>query len=203
MRVLGLVVFFGLIGCTGGANVMVDTSVPTPLVDPIPVTMGVYFDDALTQYVHTEELEYYGNYRIEVGASQIPVFNRVFNAMFQKVVLVDSVTGHGKDVDAVLVPAIEEFQFSIPEQTRSEFYEVWIKYKIEVFNPTGELIASMPLLAYGKANSRNYGFMEKTKEPALNEATTWALRDAAAYLAFYFRSQSDVKAWLETTVNAT
>ncbi|MCZ6890447.1 MAG: hypothetical protein O7H39_18310 [Gammaproteobacteria bacterium] len=186
-----------LVGCTSGASVVVTTSVPTPLVEPIPVNMGVHYDTALTTYVHEEDLDYFGKYRIEIGASQIPVFNQVFAAMFDSVTRVDSITGHGHDVDAVLKPTLEQLQFSIPQQTRSDFYEVWISYTIELYDPTGELIVAVPLKAYGKSNSKNFGFMEKVKEPALNEATIWALRDAAASLSFYFRHVPEIATWLK------
>ncbi len=173
-----------LFGCTG-ANVIVKTVVPSPLVESVPVRVGVFFDDSLKGYVHEESLEDHGNFRIELGTVQVPVFERVFDALFEETVALSSMEA-GDGVAAVIVPVFEELQFAIPAQTRSQFFEVWIKYRIDVYDPDGELLAQWPLTAYGKSNERNFGFMEDSKGSGLNEASVRALRDAAAHLSLYF-----------------
>ena len=206
----GTVLLAMMLGCAGGASVTVNTTVPSPLVDPIPVKMGVYFDDALTSYVHVEEVPDHGEYRIDLGASQVPVFERVFDAMFQDVTrlggealenenaapFLDALQSSGANVDAVLAPTIEEMQFAIPAQTKGDFYEVWIKYRMKLFATDGTLIADWDLLGYGKANSDNYGSVG-SQDDALGDATIWALRDAAAFLSFYFPTVDGVREWLE------
>lgn len=195
-------------GCKGGASVTVDISVPRPLVEPIDATMGVYFDDSLQSYVHQEELADHGDYSIDIGASQVPVFAQVFDAMFRAVVKVvaapteDESTlqvasggGSPPTLDGILAPHIEEVQFAIPDQTGGEFYEVWIRYQIRLLAADGTPLAEWPLIGYGKANKANYGTMDR-RAAALNEATIWALRDAAALLSFQFRDQAEVQDWL-------
>jgi hypothetical protein len=217
-------------GCKGGASVTVDIKVPRPLVEPLDVRMGVYFDDALTEYVHEEELDDHGSYRIDIGASQEPVFKMVFDAMFDSVVpmtvetapseataqyaedeeaeeqttrtIFRSLGDGGLPVDGILVPSIQEVQFAIPDQTGGEFYEVWIRYQLALFGADGQPLGAWPLIGYGKANQRNYGTIDQ-KTTGLNEATIWALRDAAALLSFQFREQAQVKAWLAATSGGT
>ena len=205
---------FMLAGCQGGASITVDVTVPSPLVEPIDAAMGVYFDEALVNYVHEEELADGGSYRIDIGASQAPVFARVFDAMFDDIVPVvraDAVgvsaqatigpipfedpNGSRSPVDGIIAPTIEEVQFAIPKQTGGDFYEVWIRYKLKLYDRTGNPLGEWPLIGYGKANERNFGAMGG-QSPALNEATTWALRDAAAVLSFQFRNQAEVQDWL-------
>ena len=237
-----------LVGCKGGASITVDSTVPSPLVDPIQAAMGVYFDDALVNYVHEEELEEYGAYRIDIGASQVPVFARVFDALFENVVRVsragrddgpappvdepeadddpdsaddpeadgpesadDEAEPHrmkgpirfvGTDgslpvVDGVIAPSIEQVQFAIPDQTGGDFYEVWISYKLTLFDAGGNNVGELPLIGYGKSNERNFSQLGQ-QTPALHDATTWALRDAAAVLSFQFREQVEVQKWLAT-----
>ena len=213
------------VGCQSGASVTVDISVPRPLVQPLDVDMGVYFDDQLKNYVHEEELEDYGDYRIDIGASQVPVFAQVFDAMFDRVVPVTQETktaeregeppasqepgdedaaaavmfrpvdGPRVAVDGILAPSIDEVQFAIPDQTGGEFYEVWIRYNLKLLGADGALLGEWPVIGYGKANQRNYGAIDQ-KEIALNEATIWALRDAAAWLSFQFPDQAEVQTWL-------
>lgn len=198
-------------GCQGGASITVDATVPRPLVDPIRAAMGVYFDDTLVTYVHEEEVPDYGAYRLDIGASQAPVFARVFNAMFQDLVPVEPAEAYGPTgpihfvgidglspaVDGIIAPSIEEVQFSIPDQTGGDFYEVWIRYKLTLFDRGGNNVGELPLIGYGKANERNFGQLGQ-QTPALHEATTWALRDAAAELSFRFRDRVEVQDWLAT-----
>ena len=169
--------------------------------------MGVYFADALVNYVHEEDLEDYGAYRIDIGASQAPVFARVFNAMFENLVPVEpadkdqngfvGTDGSSPVVDGIIAPSIEEVQFSIPDQTGSDFYEVWIRYKLTLFDGGGNNVGELPLIGYGKANERNFGQLGQ-QTPALHEATTWALRGAAAELSIRFRDNVQVRDWLAT-----
>ena len=223
-------------GCKGGASITVDTTVPRPLVDPIQAAMGVYIDETLKTYVHEEEDPEYGDYRIDIGASQTPVFARVFDAMFEDVVYVQRADRHDDDpstgstsqktpapdgdaeeggsgsgvavrfigadgtalaVDGIIAPSIEKVQFAIPDMTGGDFYEVWIRYKLTLFDAGGNALGEWPLTGYGKANERNFGQLGK-QTPALYEATTWALRDAAAELAVQFKDQVEVQDWLAT-----
>lgn len=234
-RIAALAVFGAALvlagGCRSGASVTVDISVPPPLVEPMPVRMGVYFDGSLQSYVHEEELEEHGAYSIDIGASQVPVFDQVFRAMFDSVVPVERaaqqeggapsdqpddgrtdedqppaetgfrIAAPGAAVDAILAPSIDEVQFAIPDQTGGEFFEVWIRYRIRLFDAAGAPIGEWPLIGYGKANRRNYRSMDH-RELGLNEATIWALRDAAAVLSFQFGQQTEVRKWLATVGDA-
>ncbi len=198
-------------GCAAGASVTVDISVPKPLVEPINARMGVYLDGSLINYVHEEQLDEHGAYRIDIGASQAPVFGQVFEAMFTSVVPMVRATpaaepgaapvafrsADGRDVivDGVLAPIIEEVQFAIPAQTGGEFYEVWILYRMQLLDVAGNQFSEWPVVGYGKANRRNYKAIDQ-REIGLNEATIWALRDAAALLSFQFRGQAEVRNWL-------
>ena len=215
-RVFGfaaLLAALALAACKGGASVTVDVSVPRPLVEPIDVAMGMYFDDKLNTYVHREELSDLGAYSINVGSSQAPVFAQVFEAMFGQVVpmvnrtpaavseddeqTLSLVAADGRDIslEGVLAPSIEEVQFALPDQTGGDFYEVWIRYRMQILDTEGKTLAEWPVIGYGKANQRNYGTIDQ-KEAGLHAAAIWALRDAAAVLSFRFHEQTTVQSWL-------
>ena len=200
-------------GCKGGASITVDATVPSPLVRPIQAAMGVYFEDDLLSYVHEEEVVDYGPYRLDIGASQAPVFVRVFNAMFENLVPMEpadpetsspagpirfvGTDGSSPVVDGIIAPSIEEVQFAIPDQTGGDFYEVWIRYKLTLFDRSGNNVGEFPVIGYGKANERNFAQLGQ-RTPALHEATIWALRGAAAELSLRFRDQEEVRTWLAT-----
>ena len=100
-------------------------------------------------------------------------------------------------IDAILVPNISELQFSIPAQTKSDFYEVWLNYNFRLLTPDGSAIAEWPMKAYGRANKRNYGILENTEHGALQEASRVALRDAMAVFTFKFKRVPGVQQWLQ------
>ncbi len=183
-------------GCTG-ANVQMQGEIPTPLVNRLPLRVGLYLEPALVQYVFEEKIQDHGDWRVEVGPMQAKLFRQIASAMFLEAVPVDSVAA-GPNLDAVLAPSIVEFQISIPSQTRSEFYEVWIKYMMRLYDTHGALIAEWPLTAYGKANREDFGFMESSDSPAIRQATMTALRDAGAFLALRFSTVPEVRAWLNS-----
>ena len=194
-------VLLTVVGC-GGARIDLEGDFPAPLVEPLPLHMGLYLDPALLSYKHVEKIEQRGTWEVDVGAIQPNLFRAVTHAMFAEVTEVDAPKAPDAAVDAVLVPAIEEFQMTVPAQTRSNFYEVWIKYQMTLYAPDGSLIARWPLAAYGKSNRDDFGFFEKADDRAVREATVGALRDAGAFLSLRFQRIPGVKAWLDARENA-
>lgn len=185
-----------LAGCAGATVEFEDSAFPKPLVEVMDLDMGLVLSDDLKSYTHHEDIEMYGSWEVRLGLVQPLVFHNTLGAMFMTVTDVDSATEPHPNLDAVLVPTIEDFQISIPSQTRTNFYEVWIKYRMQLYDNQGQLIAEWPLPAYGKANREDYGLLEDKDEPALEDATMLALRDAAASLSLHFAQVPPVKAWL-------
>jgi hypothetical protein len=198
---LGALVALTLAGCSG-AKVQMEGDIPTPLVNQLPLRIGLYLEPALVQYVFEEKIEEHGDWRIDAGPIQAKLFKQVTNAMFIEAPLVDSLTPTGVTLDGVLAPSIVDFQISIPSQTRSEFYEVWIKYLMRLYDPQGTLIAEWPLTAYGKANRGDFGVLENSDAPGIRNATMTALRDAGAFLALRFTSVPEIRAWLDARATA-
>jgi len=182
-----------LTGC-GGAKVAVPTEFPVPLVEKLPLKMGVHLTPELLSYVHAEKLESAGDWSIDLGGAQKVMFENLLTGMFERMAFVDDPQSPPPGLDAVLVPAIEEVQFSIPQQTRSDYYEVWIRYQFKLYDHDGQLLADWPLTAYGKANQRNYGM--QTNQPGLQAAALAACRDAMAFFTVQFHGLPSIKDWL-------
>lgn len=182
-------------GCAGGASVAIEGDFPTPLVAPLPVDVGLVLEAPLVEFVYEEEIETFGLWRVEAGTMQPALFRTVVGAMFRRMEEFDSLAA-ASGVAGVIVPEIADFQISIPERTRSDFYEVWIKYVIRLYDADGTLVVEWPLTAYGKASRENYGMLQSSKEPGMRDATMIALRDAGAFLALRFAEVPEVKEWL-------
>ena len=81
------------------------------------------------------------------------------------------------DLDAFIEPSIDAFEFSVPEQSQTDSFAVWIRYRIKVYDKSGTQIANWPISAYGKSMTTTFGGDE-----ALSRAAILAMRDAAALI---------------------
>ena len=182
-------------GCTKSVSLKVDAQVPVPVVAQIPVDIGVLYEPQFRDHIYTEDTDDRPDWKIESGSSQVALFNQVLPPMFRSVKEVSAIPAAG--VQAVLSPPIEDMQFALPYETKSDLYEVWIKYNIRLFDPEGKLIASWPVSGYGKSSEE----LLKSKDAGLNSAMNLALRDAGAKLALDFDKNVDVRSWLAATTH--
>ena len=181
-----------LAACEQSVSLKVDTEIPTPVIARMPVTMGILYRDELRNYIYEENSDERPNWKIESGSSHIALFEQILGSMFEQT---KEVTGTDSDatVDAVLSPSVAEMQFALPAETKSEFYEAWIKYDVELYNRDGSPIANWSVTGYGKSSTE---FM-KSRDKGLNAAVNQALRDAGARFALGFSRVEEVGAWLE------
>ncbi len=178
--------------CSSTHNLKVDSQFPIPLVEKIPAKIGLLLDDDLRGYSYQETVQQQGEWNLSLGSAQELLFTRLASGMFSAYVKVSSASE--QSLDATLKPTITGFQFSLPEQTRSNFYEVWIKYDFQLIAPSGELLAQWQLPAYGKASRKDYS----NAQNGVQHAAIAACRDAMAFFALNFTKEPDVKSWLDT-----
>ncbi|MFK7863481.1 MAG: hypothetical protein AB8B95_04545 [Pseudohongiellaceae bacterium] len=189
--VIGLSVF--LANC-GVNNVVIEGDFPTPNISKMPVSIAVYYDDALKDFSYLEYTETGSEeFNIESGASHIELFNAVTPAMFEQVVFVESLEeAKSSGVDAIFAPAIEEFQLALPAKTKLDVYEVWIKYNMRLLTAEGDYIADWVLTSYGKTPTETF----RSVEGAINDAAVVALRDLASSFSLSFADVPEVRDWL-------
>lgn len=199
-RTLLPLAFAVLAGC-GGASVSVPPELPVPLVEQLPLTMGIHLSDDLLSYVHREKLEDSGEWEIDLGNAQQSLFDNLLTGMFADMRPVTEPASPGMEVDGVLVPTIAEVQFSTPQQTRSEYFEVWVRYRFRLHDRDGTVVGEWPMTAYGKANAGNYGM--NSRKPALQAAALSALRDAMAFFTVQFRTVPSVQSWLNAELRGS
>jgi len=192
-RAVLLFVLVVLAGC-GVSNVVIDGSFPTPNINKIPVSVAVLYDDALREFAYMEYSETgQEEFNIESGLSHVQLFNTILPAMFDRVIFVESIDdAQSQGVDAVFAPAIEEFQLALPEKTKLDVYEVWIKYNMRLLTPEGDYIADWVLTSYGKTPTQAF----LSTEAAINEAAVVALRDLASSFSLSFAQVPEVRDWL-------
>jgi hypothetical protein len=185
-----------LLASCGTSNVVIEGNFPTPNINQIPLTLAVYYDEDLRTFSYMEYSETgREEINIESGSSHIQLFDAMLPAMFEKVITVNSMEDPEiETVDAVFVPAIEEFQLALPEKTKLEVYEVWVKYNMRLLSSQGDALADWVVTSYGKTPIEAFG----SKENGINEAAVVALRDLASSFSLNFMQVPEVKEWLST-----
>jgi hypothetical protein len=192
LLVLGVLALVVLAGC-GPVKLVANTNIPTPLVVKIPIAVALFIPKEFSTYVHNEE-RWSTDWHVELGKAQTDGITRLMNAMFERVIAVDSV-GAGQNAEggvrAILEPSVEEFAFVTPRDAGSPFFAVSIKYRVNVYLPNGKLADSWGFTGYGTAPAEGL-----SSAPPLQTATALAMRDAGAKLAVEFREQAIVRGLL-------
>ena len=188
---LSLLLLLG--GCSQSLTMEAKTDVPTPLATKLPLNMGVYYDEAFRNYTYEENSEDRPNWAIKSGASQVELFDQVLPSMFDNISYLDSLSpAEGSGIDGIIAPQVEEMQFALPNETRSDLYEVWIKYKVRLLEANGDVIVEWPLSGYGKSSTE---FL-KSRDKGLQAAINSAFRDAGAKFALNFTRVAPIRQWL-------
>ena len=188
-----------LLGACGVNSLVVEGNYPTPAVRKIPLTLGLYFDEELRNFLYIEYTETgQEEYRVASGQTHVQLFGSLLPAMFERVVVLDSMDdASDAGVDAVFAPSIEEFQLALPQKTRLDAYEVWVKYNMRLLGPDGAYIADWVLTSYGKTPTENL----LSAEGGINDATVSALRDLASNFTLSFSAVPEVRDWLASKQN--
>ena len=170
---------FLVIGCSGGGAVQLhDPTIPEPLVKQLPLKVAVRYPDVFNNFVHEEQVIGKEKWSIDLGPSNRLLFTQLFSSMFTELTVIDSETDPGDlEVDALIEPSIDAFEFSVPNQSQTDDFAVWIRYRLKIFDSEGVQIANWPIAAYGKSLTTTFGGNE-----ALQRAAVLAMRDAAALI---------------------
>ncbi|MFK7956174.1 MAG: hypothetical protein AB8B96_08765 [Lysobacterales bacterium] len=183
----GLLAVLTLAGCAG--TVVIESEFPEPVVQAMPFSAGIYYSPEFSEYVFKEEE---GKLEFELGTKQLAVYDKIFGALFEQTISVPSPDGDNSayGVDLVLEPVLEEYAFLSPQETATNFYAVSMKYQIRLYSDQGTIVGYWPFVAYGKDRKKFVNGNE-----SLGEATTLALRDAAAAMVSQFKGVVEKEQW--------
>ena len=191
---------------------IVEGNFPEPLLDPLPITMGVIYPPAFAQHEFFDEAKGRADsdWLVKTGEAQVAFWDILLGGLFQEVVHINSwetVQSEGDRIDGVLIPSIAELQYTVPTHTNVKIYEIWMRYEFRLadiaaihqqedgalsFKPDDRL-AQWPITAYGKTPT---AFLQSDEE-AVNLAAVVALRDAGAHFITTFGRTPEVAAWLD------
>jgi hypothetical protein len=165
-------------GCAGSNVTLQTPTIPVPLIHKIPASVGLRMPANFHHYVHEESVYGKEEWSIDLGGSNAALFTQLFGYMFENVIVLKE----GDDpkllaIDALIEPSIDAFEFSVPNQSKTDSFAVWIRYRIRVFDYDGNETANWPVSAYGKSQTESISGSQ-----ALQRAAILAMRDAAALM---------------------
>jgi hypothetical protein len=180
-----------LTGC-GASEVIVESTFPTPLIEPLPVSMGIIIPDELYNFIYTEDIPDQSLWTIALGDANVAMLGPIFKGMFRETRDIESLAlvADDRTLDGVIEPKLEKFEFDVPTGERDEFVEVWLQYQITVYEPDGGTVIQWPVSGYGKSE------LIRDPEDAVQRAAVVAMREAGATISTKFSEQPQVKEWL-------
>lgn len=193
------VVVCGLAACST-SRVVVEGRFPTPLVERQPVVIGLWFSDEFRNHEFSDEglNKNSASWVVQTGKAQVDMWDTLFAGMFRAVTHLEAAPGHDStppamEIDAVLVPHIQELQYAVPSHTNVKVYEIWMRYRFELLTPEGDPLGEWEMTSYGKTPT---AFLRSDTD-AVNLAAVMALRDAGANFVTSFHKVPPVEAWLQ------
>lgn len=184
-----------LAGC--GSQVIVESRFPSPLIEPLPVSMGVIMPEELYNYIYTEDVPNQSLWTIALGDANVAMLEPLFDRMFRETRSVDGLPVVDGTLDGVIQPSLEKFEFDVPVGQRDKFVEVWMQYQITLFEPDGQTVYRWPVSGYGKSE------LGRDREAAVQRAAIVAMREVGATISTKFAQQPQVREWLGEKQNGT
>ncbi len=202
LRIIANATMAVLLSACGANEVVVKGQFPQPVLEKLPVTLGVYYNPEFRNHEFFDRSTTRGesDWIVRTGDAQTQMYDTLLGGMFERVIYLnelpreDRVDSVGAEkVDAVLVPHVDELQYSIPRHTKINVFEIWMRYRYELYSPEGVVLADWTMTSYGKTPTA----FQRSAEAAVNLAAIVALRDAGANFAVNFSGVPEVKQWLE------
>lgn len=195
-RLLVLICLLALSGC-GPTKVDVKGSFPQPLIEPLPLNLGVWYSPEFSSHEFSDDgsSRDEGSWVVKTGEAQVQMWDILLAGMFRRFEHMPIEPAPDTDnpvVDAILVPSVQELQYTIPTHTNTKIYEIWLRYHFKLVQMDGSPIAEWTMTSYGKTPT---AFMQ-SNAAAVNLAAVVALRDAGANFATGFTRVPDVETWL-------
>lgn len=178
-----------LAGC-GSTITMDEPTIPAPLTEKIPVNVALRMPEEFNNFVHEEAVLGRESWTINLGRSNASFFEQLFGYLFTDVtVLGPEDDARDFQFDALIEPSIDGFEFSVPTQSKTEAFAVWVRYRLRVFDREGNNASNWTVSAYGKSQKQGLN-----KSKALQRAAVLAMRDAAALIIMQMDKATQISA---------
>ena len=167
-----------LIGC-GAQNLVIDTTVPSPLVAKNEnIIARLMIDEKLQNFTFTpEELQKKeASIQISFGNTQVKLFQNVFSSFFSLDGSnnVETTKANNLNINVKL----DKFEYLTPQMAANQKYSVWFKYNIQILNANDQPIDNWMITGYGEQEAGTF-----QDDESFRRAIQIALRDTGANLS--------------------
>jgi hypothetical protein len=189
LRSITLLIAIFAAGCA--SNVRVETpTLPQPHIDKLPLDVAIRIPDEFNHFVHEENVLGRESWTIDLGDANASFFKQLFGYMFDNVIVLgpdDNALDY--TFDALVEPKIEGFEFSVPNQSKTDAFAVWIRYRMQIYDSLGNSASTWTVSAYGKSQKEGLGGSK-----SLQRAAVLAMRDAAAQILLQMNKSTKISA---------
>lgn len=185
-----LAALLGLLAGCSATQVETRSELPPPLVERLPLRVGIHYPAEFREYVHREK-RHNLKYEIALGAAHVRNLDWLLAAMFEQVVPVDDLERAAEirpPLAMVLEPRFQEYSFLTPRDVAGDAYVVTIQYLLTVYDGAGARVDGYAYTGYGRREASGM-----SAEGPLQIATQRAMRDAAAKVAVELPEQDSVR----------
>ncbi len=174
-----------VLAACGGVQIKPEPALPKALVQTIPCRVGLVLPGDMRNFEH-KETRWGVDWQIALGAGHSRLMRDIFKSEFDQVQEFQDLEAAkaAPGLLAVFEPRIEQYSFVTARETGGRYYAVTIRYRINLYTPTGEQADSFTLTGYGNALAKG---MSSGKP--LEFASIAAMRDAAAKFLVQFPEQ--------------
>ena len=184
---LALVATFLILSCSSQITVL-DPNIPKPVIASSNLSAAIKYPDNFEDFSHEEQIIGEDKWQIKLGGSNKILFNKLFSSIFNDFIILDKDSALESTIDILIEPEIEAFEFSVPKQSQTNAFAVWIRYRIKIYDNQGKIIANWPISAYGKSETGTF-----SDNNDLGHAAILAMRDAAALIILQIEKSSILK----------
>lgn len=166
-----------LAGCSSTV-MMEDPTIPPPRVEKMPLDVALRVPAEFKQFVHEENILGKEAWSIDLGGANETFFTQLFGYLFNSLTVIGpDDDARDYEFDALIEPTIDGFEFSVPNQSKTETFAVWIRYRLRIYDREGTNASNWTVSAYGKSQKEGLN-----GSAALQRAALLAMRDAAALI---------------------
>ena len=177
---------FFLIGC-GSQNLVIDTSIPKPLVKKYQsITANLTFDDEIQNFIFSpQELQKReASLEINFGNTQAKLFENIFSSFFS----INKLEKNPEEPSTLILIDIklDKFEYLTPQMAANQKYSVWFKYIIQIKDEDNRAIDDWIITGYGEQETGTF-----QGDEAFKRAIQIALRDTGANLSIKAQNELD------------
>jgi hypothetical protein len=114
---------------------MEEPTIPEPRVVKIPVSVLLRIPEQFESFVHEENVLGKESWTINLGRANATFFTQLFGHLFSDVTIIGpDEDARDFEFDALVEPSVDGFEFSVPNQSKTEAFAVWIRYRLRIFD---------------------------------------------------------------------